>query len=70
MNNPRAVTRKIYGKNGKTEDVTVIPTEPQGEIHIYKGACGYKLSIGNRHLTLAELVCIVDKLNTIYLYGA
>lgn len=53
----------IHGKNGKTGSVEVEPMMPIGNIHIYKGSCGYKLSIGNRHLTLAELVYIVDRMN-------
>lgn len=60
----------IHNKNPKfNRTVRVLPEEPQGEIHIYQGHGGYKLSIGDRHLTLGELVYVVDKINAIYLYG-
>ena len=60
----------IHNKNPNfNKTVRVVPEEPQGEIHIYQGSGGYKLSIGDRHLTLAELAYVVDKINAIYLYG-
>lgn len=67
---PREKTVVLHNRKGCLgRSVSVIPQEPQGMIHIYLGANGYKLSIGERHLTLAELVYVVDKMNAIYMYG-
>ena len=66
--NPREETVKVHTSRG-CEEVRVVPEIPQGEIHIFKSACGYKLSIDDRHLTLAELTYVVDKINAIYRYG-
>ena len=55
-------TAKIHTSRGLIER-NAVPVKPAGEIHIYQGVCGYKLSIGNRHLTLGELRYIVDKMN-------
>ena len=71
MSDPREVTVTIHNKyEHLNKNVRVIPAEPQGEIHIYQGHGGYKLSIGERHLTLAELVYVVQKMNNLHRYGA
>ena len=70
MPDPREETVVLHNKHEQfNKTVRVVPQEPQGEIHIYHGQCGYKLSIGDRHLTLAELVYVVNKMNAIYRYG-
>lgn len=68
MPDPREETVVLHGKHDNWV-VRVVPQEPQGEIHIYHGQCGYKLSIGDRHLSLAELVYVVNKINAIYREG-
>ena len=41
----------------------VAPKKPPEKIHVYLGACGYKLSVGKRHLTINELKWVLDEVN-------
>lgn len=53
----------IHNRHGDfTREAT--PKAPKGKIHIYGGGTsGYKLSVGERHLTLDELVYIANLYN-------
>lgn len=42
----------------------IVPALPAEPIHIFRGGtCGYKLSVGQRGLNLAELAAIVQLVN-------
>lgn len=59
---------KVHTSNGIVIE-NVFEEEIEGEIHISKTTDGYKLSLRDRDLNLGELLCIVNKINTIYVYG-
>ena len=48
-----------------SEKRDVKPTKPNGKIHIYQGVCGYKFSIGHRHLSLAEMAWCMERINEV-----
>ena len=57
-------TIEIHNKYRGISIAKVNPKKTDGKIHIYYGQSGYKLSIGNRCLTLDELAYVVKTYNS------